>query len=356
MPQDFDLRINGQNIKIIDARLMQTFDTACDGFTATILCDPVKEPDLYAALKPYHAPRSQVYLDGKLTLTGKLTDPGPSKSASGVVYNIKGFSNTFNFVDSQLVPPYEKTGLALDKLAVDIASQTNTRVIFEGSPGGVFERVTAQQGQTGFEFLNPLAQQRQFSLSCSADGNLLIRQANISQKPVGTIEENGQFQEEFSASFDYRKRFRTCKIISRRWDGAHESVSTDDNINDPRHIQVQANDQVKGGLEANASYQLKRRILESMRKTIPVVGWYAPNNTLWQAGTLVTEISPTLFNPNGWTYFINRVEFSYDGSAGKMANLELIPKEIFSNEPLHEPWFDSDVVDILLQHQNTRLG
>lgn len=341
MAQPFDLRINGENVKIESGKLTLAFDTPNDGFVVTTV---VNNNKLYKAISPYQAPSAQVYLDGSLKLTGKITRTDPNKTTTdGVSYDLHGWSSTFNFMDSALQPPYEYAGLTIHLIAIQLGKQTNTRIVHTGPDGGIFERVTAKQGQTGYSFLWPLAQQRQHVISNTNDAALLLQQADISQKSIGTIDENSPnslLQKEFKASFDLRKRFRTYKLVGRRPDGNNEATATDKNITEPRHKLIQANDDIPGGLEENAQFQLKKIIIAALQQNVPVTGWYAPNGKLWTPGTLITLVSPTLFVPNGFTYFINQVDFSYDSTAGKQAVLTLIPKEIHSTQPIIEPWFE----------------
>jgi prophage tail gpP-like protein len=343
MTQPFDLRLKGvpAPVEVKSARFTETFDNANDGFTASIICDRTNQPELYQAITAMQATPAQVSLNGQLKLTGKLTRTNPKKSATETVYDIAGWSNTFNFVDSELVPPYAIENKTIHSLAIIVGRQTNTKVNHTGPNLDKFDRVTVTPGMTGFQFIAPLAQQRDHVLSSTADGILLLQQADITQKPVGTIEEDSEFslfQEEFKASFDYRRRFRTYKVVSRRPSGSGEATATDKNIKDPRHKLIFANDQIVGGLSAVAEYQLKQRIIEALTMQIPVFGWNAPDKKLWKSGTLITIISPTIFIPDGFTYFIRAVEFILTETK-KMAVLSLIPKEVYTSLPVIEPWF-----------------
>lgn len=342
MAQDFDLRIEGKSIAIKSGRLIQTFDTVNDGFTVQIEINRTFNRNLYEFIKPFQAPNAQIYLDGKLMLTGKLTKTSPDKSPSGVVYNLAGWSNTFDFADSHLKPPYEYNDLTIHLLTIEVAKQTATKVLHTGPPLDTIKKATAQAGMSGAQFIAPWADKRQHVISSTPDGLILLQQADIKQKPVGTIEEdspNSLLQKQFTASYDYRKRSRTYKVVAKKSDGPGEAVATDKNIKGPRHKFISANDQIDGALQEFAEYQKKLEVIKALEQQIPVVGWYAPDRKLWTPGTLITLVSETLFVPNGFTYFIRSVEFEIAKDT-KTAVLSLIPKEIYSDQPIVEPWFE----------------
>lgn len=339
--QPFDLRINGKPVKIKNGRLVRTMDTPADMFTAQIIVNRDTEPELYEAIKPYRYSPVEIYIDGALKLTGILTKTTPDKSTSGVVYSLEGYSNTFNFIDSAIIPPYEFTNQTLHDIATVIAGQTNTAVEFNVEPGGIFARSTATPGQTGDKFLAPLARQRNQIMSSTPEGKLSFGQANTSGVPVGTIKEDDPaslLQQKFSVSFDGRQRFKNYKVKSSTPFGFSEAIATDDNINQPRQTLVDANENTAGEVQATAEWQKNLALIEALTIPIPVVGWKAPNGTTWEENTLITLESEAMFVPNGFTFLIKQVEYIYDGK-GKNAVLSLIPPNVYTNEPIVEPWF-----------------
>ena len=107
MTQSFDLRINGESMPVENGRFIDSMDTGTDGFTAQIIVNKEEQPDLYNSIKPYKFTPTNIYIEDDLALTGKITKVTPIKNSNGIVYNLAGFSNTFNFLDSALAPPYE---------------------------------------------------------------------------------------------------------------------------------------------------------------------------------------------------------------------------------------------------------
>jgi prophage tail gpP-like protein len=340
MTQSFDLRINGKSELIKQGLLQTQFDTALDGFTASIVLDSVNNPDLYAAVQPYAAPPVEIYLEDELMFTGKLTLPANRKTPASNTSEIRGFAGTFNFVDSHLIPPYERRGYNLRDWAVELAKQTNTPVIFEGDPGGVFFRETVEKGQSGFVFLAPLAKTRNRVIGNTEKGELIFRQANTSSQPVAVIEEGFTvIQKEFGAAFDLRKRFRTYKTTIRNPFSRTSAVVSDKNITEPRHKIIETDSQAPGAANQSAAWLKNIALVEELSQEIEVLGWRpAPNKPLWRHNTLVTIKSKTMSIPDGFTYFINRVDYSQTSDT-KKAILSIIPPQVYTGEPIAEPWF-----------------
>lgn len=340
--QPFDLRINGQSVPVKNARLTTTMDTATDGFTAQIVVNPETQPDLYEAISPYRFTPATIYIEDELALTGKLTKTTPIKNESGIVYNLAGWSNTFNFIDSALAPPYTYPDQNLHQIAEAVAKQTGTPVNFTAEPGGQFKGATATVGQKGFDFLSPLAFLRNQVISCTPEGELVFQEANTSGQSVGSIIENDPsslIAKQFTApAFDGRKRFKTFKVIGRTPAKPGEGLATDKNINQPRHKIIRVNGQTAGSMNETAEWQKNVALIKALTLKIPVVGWVAPDKTIWKPNTLISIQSETMFMPDGFTFLIREVELILD-STSKTAMLSLIPPNVYTKNPVDEPWF-----------------
>lgn len=346
MPQDLDIKLDGESITHTSAELALTFDTPLDGFTASILTpSSTANPKLYKQISPYQGTPAEVYLEGNLKLTGALTKPQAIKDDSGIKTKLEGYSNTYNFADSQLKPPYEIADRSIHSICIITGRQTNTRIVhpvqFDTAEGiKKFNRVTARPGQTALEFCGPLAAQRDHVISSTPEGDLLLQQAELNKPSLGVIDESGTLiQKEFKAEWDLRKRFKTLTVKTQTPKERGQATATDNNIAFPRHRTVTANDDIKGSLLQTAEWNLRISIINELTQEVPVIGWKAPNGEMWQPGRLMTLVSETLFVPDGFEYFIRAVKYILTGST-KTAVLSLIPKEIYTGQPVVEPWFE----------------
>lgn len=341
MAQDFDFKIDGENVPVESARLIRTMDTAADGFSVDVVISMEDQPELYEKIKPYRYTPVTISLDGELQFNGKLTKLFRSRSKTGIITTLSGFSNTFNFIDSHISKTYEFSGTQdLHTIATQLAKQTATVLEFETEPGGSFIGKTARRGQSAFEFLAPLARMRSQIMSCTPQGALLFNVANTTGPTVGVIEEdnpNSLLQKEFSVSFDGRKRFKTYKVINQSPAGATQAISSDDNIEQPRHRVIETGD-VAGQAQEIADFQKNRSIIESLTMPIPIVGWNAPDGSLLIPNTLIPIKSETMFIPDGFTFTIRQVEYIFEKN-NKSSVISIIPPNAYTKNPIVEPWF-----------------
>jgi len=342
MAQDFDFKIEGENVPTESARLIRTMDTAADGFSVDVVITQKNEPELYEKIRPYRYTPVTVSLEGELQLTGALTKPTRSKSKSNIITTLNGFSITFNFIDSDIAKTYQFNGLQrLHDIAIQLAKATATKVEFATESGGSFNSPTARRGQSAFEFLAPMARKRSQVMSCTPQGALLFNIANTTGQTVGVIEEDNPdslLQKEFSVSFDGRKRFKTYKVINQSPFGASNALSSDDNIKQPRHKVVQTDD-VAGQAQEIADFQKNRTIIDALTMSIPIVGWNAPDGSLLIPNTLITIKSETMFVPDGFTFIIRQVEYIFEKN-NKSSVISIIPPNAYTENTVVEPWFE----------------
>ena len=361
MTQSFDLRLEGDSVQITGGELTLTFDTPNDGFSCALIVSQANNPKLYQQVSPYQGTPAEVYIEDELKLTGTLTLTERDKDNQGDIVNISGWSNTFKFWKSQLLPPYQYENVSMHSAAIIAGRQTATRIVhpvkFDTEKSTTkFPRITVVRGQSAAEFIAPLAAIRNHVISSTTEGDVILQQANIKQPPVGTIDESKTLiQTQFKGEWSLLSRPREIRVVNQTPGSQGHATATDPNINLPLRQVISAYNDLKGNLKSTADWALKTRIVQELTQEIPVIGWYAPNGELWNPDTLLTLVSETLWVPNGFTYFIRAVKFILDGTT-KTAILSLIPKEIYTNEPVKEPWFQAAQANQYLQYQSTRGG
>ena len=347
MTQSFNFRINGQSEPIDSGELITTVDTACDGFVVNLPINLQEQTELYNLARPRTYAKCQIYLESELFLTGKKTRVDASFSNSGRFYALHGFSNTFNFMDSALKPPYEFNNEPFENVADKVAAQTGTKVIHDAPQSDQITRATIQSGQTGFQFLVPLAKERNRVISSDQQGNILIQQADVDSNSVGVIEEGNEadlISQEFQASFDDRKSFRSYKVTSQTPFGRYQANVTDKSVPEPRHTITSVDTQIPGAIEQVAEWQRHLQTIEDFRLEIPVVGWHAPSGDLWRVNTTVTFVSETCFIPDGFDLYIRGVRYIY-GSGGMTAVLSVVPPNVYTERPVILPWLPATAIE-----------
>jgi len=331
------LKINDIEIPVLSANVLRTMDTVSDGWTAEIPWVPGEDPAIDRALSPFSYPTAAVYLGNELIINGVLYTIEPSLSVSGQTMGLEGYSFTADIIDSMVLPPYEVNNVTLENRAKDLIQAIGIDVVFETDSGGPFDRITAKPTDTIYKHLVSLATQRGFLMSSTAAGDLLFLKAAIGGNSVGTLAEKEIQVSEWSARYDGRKRFNTYRATqsSPKTPGT-TAIVTDDRVPRSRFMTIRVNDLVTGAVKRAAEWRRSKQLAAAMTFTIPVTGWYAPNGRLWTPNTLVSVISETMFIPDGFTFLIKSVEYTYGETYG--AVLSLVPPEVYTGEALEEPW------------------
>ena len=335
---DLTIIVNGREIKTVGARILRTMDTASDAWKATVQWEPGIDTSLDSRLKPYAYPLAQAYIGNELLVSGLLYNTKPQLTNSGSRNEIEGFSFTADAVDSTLKPPYEKNNVDFRQRAEELIKPLGINVIFDDGvdPGGAFDRITAREGDTLFQHLLSLAVQRNFLLSSTPSGDLLVTVAKIT-KPVATLEEGLGHILDFNATFDGRKRFNVYRALGKSPKGNKIGIAKDNKVPRSRFVTFNANETIDGDIQKVADWRRSKQLADALTISLPVSGWYDPNGNLWRENTMVEVISPTLGIEKGFTFLIKQVEYVQENS-GKTATLNIVPPQVYTGETIIEPW------------------
>jgi prophage tail gpP-like protein len=347
-PDDFTIIVEGLEIPVVDGKAFRSIDTVADGFSATIPWDPTRTTDkakeLVSKVKPYGYKPCECYLGGELMMTGRLYAVGASIDPNGVTLDLEGWGFTADLVDSTVRPPYEAKKVTLEQRATSMLEGFAIDLDFRLEEDEPFDKITIQPTDTIFNHLLELARQRKALVTSDAKGRLVITQANTDGGSVYTLEEGRRPLSQAAIRFDGRARFNSYTAISQspRKKGKNASAPTatakDDIVPAARMYRFQADDTKGEKLQEAADWERSRRLADGLKVSLPVDGWQVPGTKdLWKENTIVTLKSPSLFIPDGYDFLIRSVEYSFSES-GAVANLELVPPETFTGEPLKEPW------------------
>lgn len=352
--------IDGIEIKMTSARIISTMDTGSDGWIGKTPWTPGADIAFDKATRPFGYPRAAAYIGNELIVGGRLYTVEPEMSDHGLVKGLHGFSFTADIIDSHMQPPYEFNNVTLKQLADALLPPFGIKAVWETEVGAKFPRVTANEGDTVFGFFAKLATSRGMLVSCTNEGDLLFLKAKTDGATVGTLEEKQPMVTEWKARYDGRKRFHTYKCITSGakqgavvpiWSqmkpggqsgpakqGPSTIISTDPAVPLGRNLVFKADDTTPGNIKDAARWKRNRQFVDALTQPYPVIGWYAPDGTLWKRNTLVTVVSPTLGVPKGFTFCIRSVEFMLDAQHGRTAILHLVPPQAFTGKDLGEVW------------------
>jgi hypothetical protein len=187
----FQMFVNIDGFEIIpqQGRFIRSMDLLANAFNVVIPWQYGAIPALDERTRPKTYRKATASLGNNRIVTGKLYTPDRQLTGQGRTLGLEGFTTTVDLVDSTLKPPFEYNDITLDDLLDEIVKPLGYNVIIEADTGGKFDRVTAQQGQSIFSFLRPLALQKNVLLSCNTGTDLLVLRANLTGSPVATLEE-----------------------------------------------------------------------------------------------------------------------------------------------------------------------
>jgi prophage tail gpP-like protein len=333
------LIIDGQDVAVSSGQVVATFDTAADGFKARVPFNPViaQQRRLY---QPYGYQAAECYVGGKLMVRGTIYNVSPTIKADGRSLDLEGWSLTADVIDSTIKPPLERNKVTLRARAEELVTPLGVEVDFLVDDDKPFDRVTATEGQTILDHLADLAKQRGVQVSSSSQGRLLFQRA-ITSEPVCTLFEGFPPFIEASASYSGRDRFRVYTARGQS-PGKTVSMATAEDMAVPsqRFLSFQADEADGNDMQKAANWRRSRQLGESLKLEIPTNSWYDPNGNLWRVGTMVTVISETLFLIDGFDFFIRQVDYDL-AENGATAKLYLVPPQVYTGEPIPDPWFES---------------
>lgn len=331
--------VKNQLIEIIRGKILTSLDTMVDAWEIEMAWEFGLNPKIDKFLKPFSYSESFAYAGQNLLISGLVFDVSPQKSIRGSTLTLKGFSYGKNLVDSSVKPPYEYTWSTLKDILEIQTKGHNINVYINTDTGGRFDRVTTSEGQTVFTFLSKLATQRGVLITSTPSGDLQILKIADS-KSVGILEEGITplvTEEGWRAAYSGQNRFRTYEGVgaSPGWP-QKTATKIDEKVKVNRYKVFRVDDTTEGNIEQAITWKQSKIIADALTIPLSVIGWYAPDGSLWQKNTIVTIKAPSLFIPENYDFLIKSVE--YISENGNTARLHLVPPQVYTKEPVIEPW------------------
>jgi prophage tail gpP-like protein len=272
-------------------------------------------------------------------MRGRLYTVSPSLNTGRREIEFEGWTFAADAVDSTIRPPLEFKKLNLRDLAERILTPLGISIVFDVDEDPQFSRVDADPQESAFQFLADLARQRGVLITSTAQGKVLFTRA-ASGAPVATIFEDFPPFREINARFDGRERFYTYRAMGQSpKKNSKVAIAKDDAVPATRYLTFSADDATAEDLQKAAEWQRSKQLADALTIPFPVSSWYDPNGNLWKENTIVTVVSPSIFVPNGYDFLIRSVEYLFEPS-GISAVLNLVPPQVFTGEPIVEPWLD----------------
>lgn len=345
------VEIGNREIIINSGKFLRAMNTIADSYSIEMPWLPGEDEEIDELTRPFGYEETRLFIGSKLQMNGIVYTTQHKLSAQqGNVKIIEGFTKTVDLIDSTVRRPYEANNIDIyercDQQCTDF--EIGVQLDDDVDIGGKFPRMSAEQDQKIFDHLRHYASLRGLLLSCNIDQELLITQAKINSKPVGTITEDFNNEnigdgiaDNFMMKFDGRKRWKYYEAVtssSRSGKTRVKKQSVDDTVPLDRYLTFRAESSLPGAGNNAAIYRRNKAFADSLTFDFPVNSWYDPDDDLWQPNTSISIISPTLGIENPFTFLIQKVEFMFD-AGGTTAILGLVPPFAYSlRQSIINPW------------------
>jgi prophage tail gpP-like protein len=185
----FDRKVNRNVDFFAKFSLTLKYDAVGSVFTFEFYYNPeLPEHRILAAPGRYNL--AKVYHEGELLLTGFILSQSFDKKSTEELTPFSGYSVPGVLEDSQIPPtayPLQSDGLSLKQIAQKLLKPFQIKMDIDSHVSGimdeVYEKATAEPGETVKEFLCKLATQKNIIVSHTPKGHLLFTQARTNVSP-----------------------------------------------------------------------------------------------------------------------------------------------------------------------------
>ena len=341
------VRVNGEVYEnFTEATVYSSLKTISGSFT---IMSTANENDLF----PIKATDSvEVIVDGVVAITGFIDSLSGSHSSSTHSITINGRDKTADVIDSTVGSKKEYKGnLSLKKLIENVLSNSGITGIKVIDEIGTLEQFTnsdlisAEIGQTIFDFIDTYASKKQVLLTTDGQGNIVITRGSTvsSGATLVKLKSDPSLRNNIlksSINIDNSNRFN--KYIVQTQSNPLFSISSsnsadetninansiDSEVRATRVLEFQAEETLDNeGSKKRAEWEANLRRSNSFKYTATVQG-HSHSNDIWRPNRLVTVIDEFWdISSNG--LLITDVEYSYNND-GSVTKLTLVYPESYT--------------------------
>ena len=235
-----------------------------------------------------------IHAGKKSILTGYVDKIDLSVSANERKVTVSGRSKTCDLVDCSVTGLNEYAGLNLQEIANKVVAPFKIPVKFLSPPGGAFEKVTVQQGESVFALLDRLARQRKLLMYPSYDGFLMFSK-NANKESVSELVQ-GVNVLDGHATYDDSNRFSEYIVKGQNHSflGDEEQSSeaqgsaTDEGIERYRPYVLVAETTADDSTTTDrAAYEANIRAANAIEAEVQVQGWFQEDGSFWEINEIV---------------------------------------------------------------------
>lgn len=283
----------------------------------------------------------KVWLDDDLVIDGFTDEIQPEYDAENQSLIVAGRSRLADLVDcSTAAKTY--TEQTLDAIARDVCKPFGIEVVVNADVGAAFKKLTKDEGQSPWEFLEYASRMRAVRLMGDAQGRLVI--TGPGQRLAETPLILGENVRRASGNFSFRNRYSdylvyatSGEVFGSAADTSHpQARSRDTQVRRYRPMTIVSDaDAQSADCKTQADWHRNTAYGRSQTVVYTVRGWREkPGGPIWMPNTRV-KVRDEYAGVEGERILVEARLILDD--KGRTSELLVMPKEALSIEPLPEP-------------------
>lgn len=333
--------------EIKSARVNRTISAASGSFAVQIPHNVNQHRSISIEL----GKKVEIEIDGKVVINGYIENISTSYEKGSHALNFSGRDRTADFIDSSIRSAFEITTpitlAALIRATLANMELTDIKVIDEVNPDPFSEEfeITAEIGQTGFDFIEPFTRVKQVLITTDGAGNLKIVRAGTDYSGGGLInrvnEKENKENNIISASYSIsdverfnayivksQEVFSAEKVESAPDDGTDiQGIATDPEIRKARVIIFEAEENVDAkGAGERAGWEANLRRARATSLSVKVQG-HSAGKLVYSPNQLINILDDFTTHSE---MLIESVESTFDIGSGSLTSLTLVPKDSYT--------------------------
>ncbi|HET9954090.1 MAG TPA: hypothetical protein VFQ61_06285 [Polyangiaceae bacterium] len=318
-----------------------------DSFSTANFVAPFEpnDRDHRETFEPFTYKRMRVLLGGQALFTGTMVDINPEATAESSTVHASGYALA-GVLDDCCAPastvPHEFHKVGFRAICEYLASPFGITVQVRGDEGAVFPKVKIREDEEIFPFLTELAQQRNFVLTNTPDGMLLVWRSVPTGSPVARLSGDVSPVSEVSASFSPQDYFSELTGYAGARRGRRGTKYTAQNkwltgVLRPKSFHLE--DTEKAGAKEVVLAKMGRMFANAASYRVEnIPTWRDPQGDLWTPNTTVVLKAPKVMLYRETEMLIRKVTLKQK-TKERTAALEVCLPGCFSGEmPSALPW------------------
>jgi len=294
--------------------------------------------------RPFSYKSANVTVGGIPLFTGTMVGVVPvldpaRKVVSVSAYSLPGVLNDCTAPASAF--PLEFNDQNLRDIANKVAGLFGLKVVFDGEPGAVFDRVALTPGKKVLSFLADLAKQRNLIVSSTPLGELLFLKSTDARQPVAQLRQGESpllSVTPFFSPQEYYSHITGLEPVLVGLAGSQFTVKNPRLVGVVRPITFEASDAVAADVKGAVESKAGRMFGNAASYSITLTTWRNPSGNLWAPNSTITLIARDAMVYSEYAFIVRSVEFIRERSAETAVLNLVIPGSFSGQVPEVLPW------------------